>query len=239
MARASPDEKPIVVYAYDPTRKGQVPLRLLEDFQGHLQVDGYSGYNEICAQPNITRVGCMAHMRRKFHEASQVSQKKGLAKTFLEFIQKLYELELFYQERASHDRHQARQEKAKPVLQEMKQWLDEHRTKVPPQSTLGKAISYASNEWPYLVRYLEAGHLRIDNNFIENKIRPFALGRKNWLFANTPKGAHASASLYSLIETAKANHLNPFRYLHKIFQELPKATTLEQIEALLPYNVNL
>lgn len=239
LARASPEEKPIVVYEYDPRRSGDVPLRLLEDFAGFLQVDGYDAYNPVCAQKGVIRVGCMAHARRKFYEASKVSQKKGVAKSFLGLIQKLYLIERSHEGRSAQERYEGRQREAKPILDKIYAELEEYRSKVPPKATLGKAIAYAWNEWPYLTRYLDDGSLRIDNNFVENKIRPFALGRKNWLFADTPKGAQASASLYSLIETAKANELNPFRYLHHVFLELPKAKTLEQVEALLPYKVKL
>jgi transposase len=239
LARAAPEEKPIVVFEYDPTRGGSVPLRLLDGFVGYLQADGYEGYNAICATKGVIRLGCMAHARRKFFEAGQASSEKGVAKMFLDEIAKLYEIERRMDKRPSAEVFTVRQREAKPILETIQTWLEDHRHRVPPQSTLGKAIGYAFNEWPYLIRYLDAGHLRIDNNFVENKIRPFALGRKNWLFSSTPEGARASASLYSLIETAKANGLNPFRYLRHVFEKLPRATTLEQTEVLLPYNVKL
>ena len=237
--RASPKEKPIIMYEYDSTRSGRVPASLFEEFEGYLQVDGYDGYNQVCAKKEITRVGCMAHARRKFFEASKVSKKKGLAGKGLSFIQKLYKIEKEIQKQNSDQRHQKRQEKAKPISEDFKHWLDQTQPTVPPKMALGKAIAYAQNEWAYLSKYIENPILRIDNNFIENKIRPFAIGRKNWLFANTPNGANASANLYSLIETAKANNLNPFTYLQTLFLKLPKMKTLEKIETLLPYNIKL
>ncbi len=131
-------------------------------------------------------------------------------------------------------RHAYRQRHARPILDEMRSWLDRALPQVPPTSTTGKALHYLHNEWPRLIRYLDDGRLEIDNNAAENAIRPFVIGRKNWLFSNSVRGAKASANLYSLIETAKANGLEPYAYLRYLFTELPKAETVDAIEALLP-----
>ena len=131
-------------------------------------------------------------------------------------------------------RHDHRQRHARPILDKLRTWLDEALPQVPPTSVTGKALTYLHNEWNKLIRYLDDGRLEIDNNHAENAIRPFVLGRKNWLFSDSVRGVRASANLYSLIETAKANGLEPYAYLRHLFTELPKAATLEGIEALLP-----
>ena len=138
---------------------------------------------------------------------------------------------------SAEERHKLRAEKAKPIWDELRIWLDKNIGAVPPKSLTGKAMSYLATDWPRLVRYLEDGRVEISNVLCENAIRPFVIGRKNWLFSDTPDGAHASAKLYSIIETAKANGLEPYAYLRHIFEKLPQATTLVDIEALLPWNV--
>jgi transposase len=132
-----------------------------------------------------------------------------------------------------------RQEEAKPILENFKKWLSKKSLQTPPKGLLGKAVSYALNQWNRLKGYIKDGNLTIDNNLAENSIRPFVIGRKNWLFSGTPEGAEASALLYSLIETAKANTLEPYAYLRHIFDRLPTASSLEDYEALLPWNINL
>ncbi len=129
-----------------------------------------------------------------------------------------------------------REEKARPVWNELRKWLDAKSGQVPPQSLIGKALGYLDNQWAGLIRVLDDGRLEVDNNLCENAIRPFVMGRKAWLFSDTPAGAEASARLYGLIETAKANGLEPYAYLKLVFTEMPKATTLGDVEALLPWN---
>ena len=153
-------------------------------------------------------------------------------------IQRLYAIETLIKDQSCEERYRIRQAQAKPILDEMRAWLDRSLEQVIPQSALGKALHYLHAQWPKLIRYIDDGRLHIDNNRVENAIRPFALGRKNWLFSNTVKGAMASANLYSLIETAKANGLEPYGYLRHVFTELPKATSLKDIEALLPMNID-
>ncbi len=133
--------------------------------------------------------------------------------------------------------YRIRKEKVAPLLDELKYWMQTSLPKVPPQSVTGKAFMYLKNEWPYLVRFMEAGRLQIDNNYVENKIRPFAIGRKRWLFSDSVDGAKSSAALYSLVETAKANGLDPYWYLRLVFEKIPMAETLADFEELLPWNV--
>lgn len=238
--RASPDKtQPIILFDYDPTRSGEVPKKLMQEFKGKLQCDGYDGYNKLEASPDIVRYGCLAHARRKFKEASIASNSKGIAKHALKLIQKLYKIEDDIADYSEEEKLKVRQEKAKPIMDELKLWVERHLHKVPPKSATGKALMYFQNEYIYLTGYLEDGEVYIDNNFIENKIRPFAIGRNRWLFSDTVEGAKASAILYSLVETAKANNVEPYKYLRYIFEKLPLAKTLADFEELLPWNLKI
>lgn len=226
---------PIVLYDYAPTRSGQVPIELLEGFKGYLQVDGYDGYSQVCEKNKLTRLGCMDHARRKFMDAFKTSGSKDIGKRGLTYFKLLYKIEEDIEGRSPEEKYRIRQEKSKSILAEMKEWVDEKKAKVPPQSVGGKALSYFGNEYPYLVGYLEDGKLNISNCGVENKIRPFAIGRKNWLFSDSVDGAKASAMFYSLIETCKANGDNPFDWLMKVLEKLPYAETVEDFESLLPF----
>lgn len=184
----------------------------------------------------------MAHGRRRFSDAVKAQGKKkqrGKAHRGLALIQKLYRVEKQTRKLTSEDRHAHRQRHARPVLDELRAWLDTALPQVPPTSATGKALNYLHNEWDKLVHYLDDGRLAIDNNGAENAIRPFVVGRKNWLFSASVKGVKASTNLYSLIETAKANGLEPYAYLRHLFAKLPKAETVGAIEALLPGNINM
>ncbi len=246
VARGGPPEKVVILFDYDPTRSGDVPKRLLAGFAGYLQTDGYEGYNAVGREPEILRLACAAHCRRKFDEAVKAQGKMGKAGAAkagkawqgLAYFQKLYRIEAEVKDQGPEVRYQVRREQAKPVLDEIRTWLDASLPQVPPQTATGRALTYLDGQWAGLIRYLDDGRLEIDNNLVENAIRPFALGRKNWLFSDTVGGVKASANLYSLIETAKANGLDPYAYLRYVFTELPKADTVEAIEALLPYNVD-
>ena len=241
LQRGGPPEQPVVLYDYDPGRGAEVPKRLLEGFTGYLQTDGYDGYNAVVAANGLVHVGCMAHARRKFDEAVRAQGKKkqhGKAHQGLALIQQLYRVEKQARDLTPEARHEHRQRQARPLLDELRCWLDEALPQVPPTSATGKALNYLHNEWDKLIRYLDDGRLEIDNNGAENAIRPFVLGRKNWLFSASVKGVKTSANLYSLIETAKANGLEPYAYLRHLFTELPKAATVEAIESLLPGNLS-
>ena len=240
--RGGPPDAPLLLYDYDPSRSQTVPLRLLEDYAGYLQTDGYAGYDAVVAQqPGIIQLGCFAHARRKFDEAIKGQSKKRkstLAWRGLKFIQKLYEIERAYKDAKPEARYRARQDQAQPVLNELRKWLDEALPQVPPETLTGKALTYLNNQWPQLIRYLDDGRLHIDNNLVENAIRPFVVGRKNFLFCDTVRGANASANLYSLIETARANNMEPYSYLRRVLTELPRANTVADVEALLPYDAD-
>ena len=238
-----------VLYHYDPSRSGQVPLTLLDGFKGYLQTDGYSGYQPACEQYKLISVGCMDHARRKFKDALDAAPKKkvtkvGKAALALALIKKLYNVEREIKDLTeAHADFTAEQIKAYrqthslPILNDIKAFLDTNVSKVPKDGLTGKAIHYMLNQWEKLTVYCTCGELRISNILAENAIRPFVVGRKAWLFADTPQGAKASAVCYSLVETAKLNGLEPYDYLHTVLSKLPYAETVEQIEALLPWNI--
>lgn len=214
----------------------------LEGFNGAIQTDGYAGYNAVVSQNDLVHLGCWAHARRKFTEAVKAqgkNKKTGKAQRGLAFIQKLYKIEKALLRLNTEDRFSQRQEQSLPLINKLKSWLDESIITVPPQSAVGKALHYLKNEWDKLIRYTLDGRYLMDNNLAENAIRPFVIGRKNWLFSQSVKGVKSSANLYSLIETAKANGLEPYAYLRVLFTELPKATTVEEVESFLPGNINL
>ena len=233
--RSNSDPPNIVLFDYQNSRAGHCAKDYLQDYQGYLQVDGYAGYE----QTEATLVGCFAHARRKFIEAQkiQVKGKTGKADWAINHIQKLYRIEKEIKGQPALDKQRLRQAQARPLLDVFKHWLDKSAIQVPPKSAIGKAIGYSLRQWPKLIRYLEHGDLNIDNNRAERAIKPFVIGRKNWMFANTANGAQASAILYSLIETAKANGLMPFDYIKHLLDELPKK--LNSIDHLLPWNVDL
>lgn len=239
-SRNCPGVNPITIFEYDPTRGKEVAKRLFVDYQGYLQADAYSGYNEICSREGIVRLGCMSHCRRKFFEAAKVSKKGlGLASEAIEMIRKLYEIEDTIKEKSIEERYQIRQAESKPALDEFRNWLSDNLGKVPPQSQLGMALNYAHNEWTYLTRYIDDGRLNIDNNLVENAIRPFAVGRKNWLFSDGVAGASASAAIYSVMISAKQNGHNEYEYFRYLLEKLPLAEKIEDIEALLPHKLRL
>ena len=239
--RGGPPGKPVIVYRYHPSRSAAIPLQYLSGFQGHLQTDGYEGYAEVGSLPGIVHVGCWAHVRRKFDEAAKSSKKSGSAHEALGRIGKLYriERELRAQQLSPEAFLQNRKEQVQPILRDFKEWLEVKTLQVPPSALLGKAVNYALKEWEKLQRYLDSPYLTPDTNMIENAIRPFVIGRKNWLFSGSPRGAHASATLYSLIETAKANGIEPYRYLRYVFTKLPFVKSRDDYRALTPQHLNL
>ena len=199
------------------------------------QVDGYAGYEQTSA----ILAGCFAHARRKFIEVqkAQIKGKTGKADWAINHIQKLYRLEKDIKGQPATEKQLIRQQQAKPLQDEFKVWLDKSINQVPPKSAIGKAIGYSLRQWPKLIRYIDHGNLNIDNNRAERAIKPFVIGRKNWMFANTANGAKASAILYSLIETAKANGLIPFDYIKHLLNEQPKNP--DSIDHLMPWQVDL
>jgi transposase len=235
-ARSGPN--PIILFHYAKNRSAEHPKQLLQDYRGSLQIDGYDGYAPVIQQNEITRLGCWAHARRKFHDAFKSSSGQGVGKQGLVFFKKIYEIEEEIQDKSYADRFYIRLTRSIPIIREFEEWLEEQSRKLNPESLAGKAVKYSRNEWQYLVNCFCSGEFRIDNNYIESHIRPFTIGRKNWMFSVKPEGATASANIYSLVETAKANGLDPFDYLKKVFEKLPYANSEKDFLELLPVKVS-
>lgn len=238
--RSAIPDKPVVLFDYRETRQARWPKEILCDFKGHLQTDGYKGYDWVDRDPDIIHLGCMAHARRPFAELVKLAKKTvGKSHQAVAYFQKLYAIEKIAREgKFSHEqRYQLRMEKGMPILEEMKGWVDQSLRHAVPQSKLSDALIYMHDRWAELTNYLTDGSLEIDNNGAENQIRPFALGRKNWLIAGSPRGAHASALFYSLIATAVANGWNPFDYLRYLFENIRTCKTDDNYAKLLPFNI--
>ena len=231
-------DKPIVLYEYQPGRGAKHPKEFLSGYKGYLHTDGYAGYHDL--GENITVVGCWTHARRKFDEAVK-SLPKGKAKGSsasqgLTYCNLLFGIEQEIAEKPAEERYEERLKQAKPVLDAMLSWANS-RTAA-PKSALGKAFHYLKEQWPYLTNYLKDGRLEISNNRAERSIKPFVIDRKNFLFANTPKGATGSAVMFSLIQTAIENGLDPYRYLTWLLKTANNAdlTDAQAVQTLLPWN---
>jgi len=234
-----------IYFEYRPSRSAKVAQELLCNYQGVIQTDGYSGYNFIDHATDKEHVECWAHARRKFDEVLKATgkyqkkkSKSGHADIALNFIGQLYQIEkeAKIEKLSDLEKVKVRQKKSKPVLDAFHAWLKNIENKTPPKGLLGKAVLYTLNRWEQLILYVDHGFIPIDNNLAENAIRPFVIGRKNWLFCDSVAGAIANARLYSLIETAKANQLNPTEYLKTLFEQLPYAENDDQLKQLLPQN---
>ena len=234
-------DKPVVLYDYDPRRSGEVPVRLLEGYRGYLMTDGYDGYNPLIRAGGILHVACWAHVRRRFVDAARVQPKgrRGKADEAVALIGKLYGIERDHKDATDEVRLLARQQFSVPALATLQAWMEKTLPEIAPQSALGTALAYLQKYWSRLIRYTERGDLPIDNNRCENAIRPFVVGRKAWLFSDTPAGAEASAVIYSLVQTAKANGVKPYLWLHRVLRDLPATKTVDDVEALLPWNLNM
>ena len=241
VCRGGPPGCPGIVFRHEPTRSEEVPKRILKDYRGFVQTDGCKSYDWIEKEEGIRHLGCWAHVRRKFMKVvkgTKGKNKTGVAKEVLDLIGRFYQCEKAWADLAPEDRKLQRQEHAPPLLNAIKAILEQRVKTTPPKSLLGIAVNYAWNQWPLLTVYLEDGYLRMDNNLAENAIRPFVVGRKNWLFSGSPVGANASALIYSFIETAKANNLEPYAYLKVLFTKIPMAKTDDEIKALLPQYID-
>ena len=241
--RTGRDGPPIILYDYQTTRAGKHPARFLKDFKGYLHTDGYDGYNFL---PEVTLVGCWAHARRYFIEALKaMPPKKDNVLTATEeglaFCNKLFEIERKLHDVTSLERYEGRLVKSVPLINEFKDWLQSQSKRAAPKTPLGKAVKYCQNQWRKLTAFLLDGRLEIDNNRSERSIKPFVIGRKNWLFSNTPKGAASSATIYSIVETAKENSLNPFEYLKYLFDILPNIdiTDIKVLDEFMPWSSSL
>jgi transposase len=233
--RGGPPGKPVILLDYDPSRSGKVAWRLTEDFKGYLQSDGFSGYDAVGKRDGIDHVGCLAHARRKFDEALKaqpVENRGGLAIEGVTLIQRIYRMEKAAREAGlgPEQRKELRDKHARPIWTELRSWLDEKRGHAPPQMLIGKAMTYLDNQWPQLIRVLDDGRLEVDNNRCENALRPFVVGRKAWLFSDTPAGATASARLYGLVETClcRARH----RQVYAARRTMPSALERHVVIAL-------
>ena len=224
-----------IFFDYQKNRSREGPNTILKHFSGHLQTDGYSGYNEVGARKDVIHLGCMAHARRYFYDARDTDPDR--VPWMLKQLQSLYEIEEYARENqlSAQNRYRKRQKEAKPIMKKIKEWLDQQALIVLPQSAMGKAVSYMINQWSHLEIYLTDGRLEIDNNLVENAIRPVALGRKNYLFAGSHKGAKRAAALYTLMANAKIQDVNPFVYLRDVLSRISEHP-YKNLDQLLPKN---
>ena len=248
---AARDGPPVVLYEYQAGRCGEHPQKFLTGFRGYLHADGYAGYNGLCTPPEpdkpplVKLCGCWAHFRRKFDEALKAQppdkRKGGRAKEAIERINQLFLIERGLRNLTPEQRLEARQEKSRPIVEALRKWLECLNKEILPKSLLGAAVTYGINQWEKLTRFLEDGRIELSNNLAERSIKPIVIGRKNFLFCNTPRGAKAAAVIYSIIETAKENKLNPYNYLVYLFDHLHNMDSKDNsaVEQLLPWNCNL
>lgn len=231
-AYRSPLEK-IIFFEYQPGRGKTGPAELLKNFKGYLQTDGYGGYDQFALRKEIEVLNCMAHARRDFKEAQD--NDKARADYALTRMQELYAIERETRELTTEQRYAIRQEKSVPILKELGVWMVEQYPQVTPKSPIGMALQYSMRRWKALSHYTTNGTLEIDNNLVENDIRPIALGRKNYLFAGSHESAQRIAMIYSLLGTCKAHNVNPQEWLTKVFEEIPNRK-VNNLEDLLPQN---
>ena len=245
MYRTGRERPPIILYDYQTTRAGKHPKTFLKGFSGYLHVDGYAGYHDL---PKVELVGCWAHARRKFDEALkslpanlQNIEPPCAAKIGLQFCNRLFAIDKKINKMddcTPEHRYKERLKQSKPVLDDFLAWLKIQKARVAPKTKLGEAITYCLNQWSKLVAFLKDGRLELDNNRGERSIKPFVMGRKSWLFSTSPKGAKASAIIYSIVETAKENNLDPLKYLTYVLEQLPLMDLTDEaaLESLMPWS---
>jgi len=226
----------LVMFRYNQTRGSDFINSEFSDYRGIIQTDGYQGYNALGKKDSVIHAVCWAHVRRKFKDAEKGGGNKSVSHFFLDMIGRLYTIETEIRENKylPDEILRIRQEKSKPILEKIEAGLRKHVNNVAPKSLTGKAIAYTISLWQQLCVYIENPVIFIDNNMVENAIRPFVVGRKNWLFSGSPRGAHASAGIYSIIETARANGLEPYWYLRYLFEKLPSCQNDDEIRPLMP-----
>jgi transposase len=228
----SPEEK-LVLFDYHRSRSVQAPKELLKGYQGWVQCDGYKAYDKLQAiYPELMMAGCLVHTRRKYYEARQTDEKRSAYA--LSMFRKIYDHEDQCKQLSYQERKRYRDQHTKPLLEQLKNWVDNQGIKVLPKSPLGRAMTYTINQWPKLIKVLDDGRLELDNNLIENKIRPLALGRKNYLFAGSHAAAQRIAMMYSFFGTCKANDVNPYLWLKDTLDKM-QSTKMSQLESLLPH----
>jgi hypothetical protein len=230
--RTGSDSKtPVTLYEYQPNRKGEHPKNFLDGWQGYCHADGFSGYHNL---PNIIIVGCWSHARRKFFDAFKITKAEDSpAKIGLDYCNKLFDLERRFAEMTDSERFEARLKLSVPIAEEFFAWAETVYT-IPKTST-ATAVNYLLNQREWLMNVFLDGRLELSNNRGERSIKPFVMGRKNWLFSNSVSGAKASAIAFSIIETAKENGLNPFEYMKYLLENLPSAP-LSQIDQMMPWS---
>jgi transposase len=241
-------EEPVALYEYRETRAAYNAKKILEGYKGFLQTDGYEGYDAaLKGNEDIIHAGCFAHARRYFIEAVEISSQAEAAKKGVQYIKKLYEIESELRQRYKNERY-SDEEKRKIFLRvrqlyvwgplkKFKEWLVKVKDEYPPSLKFGKAVNYSLSQCDKLIMYLQSPYLTPDNNESERLIRPFVLGRANWLFSKSPGGAESSCGMYTFIQTAKLNGLNPQEYLQALFEKAPEVSSPEGWEKLLPWNI--
>jgi hypothetical protein len=234
---------PAVCYFYSPDRKGMRPMEHLKDFTGILHADAYAGYDKLYESPEndtakIFEAACWAHTRRKFHEIVISSNNAKIADSVLTQISKIYGIEESVRGMDPKLRYKKRQESSKPLVEQLFAGLKKDLGLLPNKSATANAINYALNNQIALMRFLDNGNIEIDNNAAERALRPIALGRKNWLFAGSDKGGETAANIYTIIETAKLNNINPWTYLKYVLTHIQDHNS-QKIAELLPWNVKL
>jgi len=232
-------DKQIRLFDYRPGRAGANAAEFLDGFSGYLHTDAYKGYEKV---RNVTRCLCWSHNRRYFADAlpkDLKSEEATLPRQGIAYCNELFKIEEKLRDLSPEDRKTQRLKLEKPLLEAYWSWVDLNISTVLAKSKIGQAFQYAQNQKIGLMNYLEDGHCEISNNIAENSIRPFTVGRRNWLFSGSPEGATASAIVYSLVETAKANELNPYKYLNVLLRGLPKFSShnkMELLDSLLPWD---
>jgi hypothetical protein len=226
---------PCIVYDYTPTRSQQGPLNFLKNYKGFLQADAYSGYDVLFPNGSIIEVACWAHARRKFFEVVEAAQGESQADEMLQMIGKLYLIEKAAKFMTPVQRYYYRKHHSKPILRQIRRWLNRMNKTVMPNTPIAKAIAYNLNHWIAFTRFLKDGHLDLDNNKAERAVRPLKIGAKNWLFFGNNEGGRRAAIIYSIIETCKQNSVNTFDYLKDVLTKIP-IVSQTNIKQLLPYN---
>jgi len=232
-------ERPVILFRYQPTRSAEWLVEFLQGYIGTIQTDGYASYQaKLGDKPDIKHAGCWAHARRKFDEAKKVESNSPAATQALGMIAELYAIEEQVKVLSPNARLKVRQERSKTVIDKLYAWLAKKQMLIPQKTAVGKAVLYCLGQWKYLTLFLDEPEVRLDNNMVENAIRPFALGRKNWLFSDSTAGAQASGVWYSILETAKAHKLEPYWYIRHLLAELPKTESTDDLRRLLPWNLD-